>query len=204
MKKPTKNLLFNTKTRLKLTFCEKLRNNSLFGKKPNYSRLCLQSFAWVSTVCVSSSYHACPYKFGFPICSTRWCWILLILFYLELTWLEFQVSWDHIYCTFCPYTLFHEIGRLLFLHTKSFSIGHIGHLLQNHSPFLQLLEQSFLKPSLSSLGLHNIHKDIRSSGSCSLFSLILVVMKQIERNLQHNLVLLQILYTLLYRLATAS
>ena len=34
MKKNTKNLLFNTKTRLKHTFCEKLRNNSLFGKNP--------------------------------------------------------------------------------------------------------------------------------------------------------------------------
>jgi len=32
-KNHTKNLLFNTKTRLKRTFCEKLRNNSLFGKK---------------------------------------------------------------------------------------------------------------------------------------------------------------------------
>ena len=33
MKKNTNNLLFNTKTRLKHTFCKKLRNNSLFGKK---------------------------------------------------------------------------------------------------------------------------------------------------------------------------
>jgi len=36
MKKSTKNLLFNTKTRLKHTFCEILRNNSLFGKKNTF------------------------------------------------------------------------------------------------------------------------------------------------------------------------
>jgi len=38
IKPPNKNLLFNTKTRLKRTFCEKLRNNSLFGKKPTFGK----------------------------------------------------------------------------------------------------------------------------------------------------------------------
>ena len=52
MKKNTKNLLFNTKTRLKHTFCEKLRNNSLFGKKTTFrlGRVCynVQRCAWFS------------------------------------------------------------------------------------------------------------------------------------------------------------